>query len=583
MHRMHKILCFFSIGFYTLLLSGQENEGLTKRMDSLYSQGYRFMLERNLSEADKLFKEGLSAAISGNDSLYTGRFYRSLGSVLLLRKEYEKGLIQCHKSLEFHDKDRYPNEVGKTYTSLGGLYARLEDFQKALHYLEGALEVIEGETVDKLRVMINLNALYIDLGAFERGEITALEAITLTAKLNQPYFKSVLYTNLSKLYTETEQWEEAISTGEKALYVRDSLKQGSPVIPQLNIGYAYENLGRFDTAMAYYNKALKNAAGEERLRTLLNLRRTAEKSGDPEGALRYFKMYDRVRDSLTELNQKAQVTEITEKYESEQKQARIVHLQAEKQLQDKLINRQRILLGISLALLLLFAGLIYVWIKQNKTKQALEKSRIQQRFLLTQLNPHFIFNALQSVQDFIFKNETEASMEYLNSFGKLIRSVLESSDRDTIALEKEVAMIRNFLRLQQLNHPDGFTYEITPRELPEAMNGLSIPVMLIQPFVENAVIHGMQGIAEGKISVDFAKEEHTLRITVCDNGKGIYPQDQQKANAFHRAMGSEIINKRISEFNKVNRRKISVEIMPFREHPEFPGTKIIIRVPFFED
>lgn len=579
---LHKILYLFPLGFFAFAPVQEKGEAI-KTMDSLYRHGNQLTLEKNLAEAGEQFKKGLSIAIAANDSLYIGRFYHSMGSVLLNQKEYEKGLIQYYKSLDFINKDQYPDEIGKTYINLGGLYARLEDFQKAQQYLENALEILKVESREKLMAMINLSALYIDQRDFEKGEAMMYEAIALANKLNQPYYKSLLYTNLSKSYTETERWQEAINSGETALQIRDSLKQGSLVIPQLNIGYAYENLGVFDTAISYYNKALKNAAGEVRVRTLLNLKRTTEKAGDLEGSLHYFKIYDEVKDSIAALNQKAQVAEITEKYESEQKQARIDHLQAEKKLQEKLINRQQVLVGVSLALLLLFAGLVYVWIKQNKTRQALERSRMQQRFLLAQLNPHFIFNALQSVQNFIFKNETETSMKYLSSFGKLIRAVLESSDGDTIALEKEVEMTRNFLQLQQLNHQNGFTYEITPRELPEDMSELCIPVMLVQPFVENAVIHGMRDMPDGKISIDFRKEKGTLKITICDNGKGIHSRDKQQANALHRSMGSEIINKRISEFNKANERKISMEIMPLREHPEFPGTKVVLDVPFFKD
>ncbi|WP_257669970.1 tetratricopeptide repeat-containing sensor histidine kinase [Parapedobacter tibetensis] len=548
-------------------------------IDSFYHEGSQLLLSGDLDAAHQRFSEGLSVAKTQGDSLNIGRFYHGLGTVLQHQQAYEEALLHYHKSIAFIQEDQYPDEVGKTYGNLGALYAQQKDFQHARQYLERALATIKEENVRRLHIMANLAALYLDQGDLEQAESLTLEAITSAKTLNQAYIEATLYTNLSKLYTETNQWKRAIPAGERALHIKDSIKQGSLVAPRVNIGYAYENLGALDTAMKYYHDALGDASGTELLGVLQNLKRIAKKVGNLRESLRYYDRYDQVKDSIAELNRQAQVAELTEKYESKQKQGEIDHLQAESKLQGKLIARQRVLVGISLALLLLFAVLVYVWLKQNKTRQALEKSKMQQRFLLTQLNPHFIFNALQSVQSYIFKNKPETSMEYLNSFAKLIRSVLEHSDHDTISLEEEMEMIRNFLHLQQLNHQNDFTYEITPGEPPAELDGLHIPAMLVQPFVENAVIHGMRDVPEGKISVNFKQEEGLLKITICDNGKGIQLQKRQKANALHRSMGTEIIHKRIREFNKVNERKINVQITPFREHPEFPGTKVVLDIP----
>ncbi|MGS2763504.1 tetratricopeptide repeat-containing sensor histidine kinase [Sinomicrobium sp. M5D2P9] len=560
----------------------QENVDNTYILDSLFRSGAGFMQKREPEAAEQQYTKGLSMAHKYGDSLYTGRFYNGLGSVLQVRKEYDKALDHYQKGLGYLDKNRHPSDIGKVYVNLGALYAQLKDFDEAEKYLESALGILDEENVLRLHVMGNLAALYLDRDKRDASEGMILKAIPLAEKFGEEYVRSVLYTNLSNIHTEKEQWEKAISAGELALRIKDSLSVGSPAATYNNLGRAYEMSGRYDRAGTYYRRALEQATGEDRVLVLQNLKSVAKKQEDFPKALEYAEERDKLRDSLQKLDYRGKVAELTEKYESEQKQARIDFLQAEGRLQEKLIARQRVLVGISLALLVLFAVLVYIWLKQTRIRQALEKSRMQQRFLLAQLNPHFIFNALQSVQNFIFKNETEASMTYLNSFGRLIRSVLESSDRDTIALEKEVEMIRNFLQLQQLNHQDDFTYEITPDELPEDMGDLNIPVMLVQPFVENAVIHGMRDVPQGRISVDLVKEENSLKITICDNGKGLYPQNKQKANALHRSMGSEIVNKRINEFNKVNKRKISLEILPFREHPEFPGTRVILYLPVLE-
>ncbi|MBC9794339.1 tetratricopeptide repeat-containing sensor histidine kinase [Sinomicrobium weinanense] len=549
-------------------------------LDSLYITGSRFLQKRDFSPAQQHFEEGLSIAKKQGDSLYTGRLYNGLGAVALYQNQNGRALEYFHTSLAYINKDRYPDDVAKVFSNMSALYARLKEFEKAKDLLEEALEFVGEKTLIRLNLLANLASLCMDLEDFDRAEALVNETLMLADELGQPMMKAVMLGNLVKRYTDQGRWQEGIKAGEESLKIRDSLGLGSPMITLNNLGYAWQKSGRTDKAEEYYRRALEEAEGEYRLQLLLNLANLARETGDLRGSLRWFDAYNELKDSLAALDYRAKVAELTEKYESDKKQFQIDNLQAEKELQAELINRQKILVVASLALLLLFAGLIYVWIKQNKTRQALEKSRIQQRFLLTQLNPHFIFNALQSVQNFIFKNEKETSVEYLGSFGKLIRSVLESSDRETISLEKEMEMIHNFLHLQQLNSDHSFMFEIT-EELPEETDAYYIPVMLVQPFVENAVIHGVKGVPEGKIQVGIKNGEagHMLQVEICDNGRGIDPERKQNADALHRSMGMEIVNKRIREFNKGSERKIHVEITPFREDTDFPGTRVLIDLP----
>ncbi|MGS2740326.1 tetratricopeptide repeat-containing sensor histidine kinase [Sinomicrobium sp. M5D2P17] len=541
------------------------------------------MQKRELDSAEQCYRKGLSVAQKFRDSLYTGRFHNGLGSVLQVRKEYDKALDHYHKGLGYLDRDRYPSDIGKVYVNLGALYAGLKDFDEAQKYLESALDILDEENVLRLHVMGNLAALYLDRGKWDASEAIILKGIPLAEKLRQEYVRSVLYTNLSNIHTEKEQWEKAIAAGELALRIKDSLSVGNPAAAYNNLGRAYEMSGRYDMANTYYGKALEQATGEDRTLVLQNLKSVAKKQKDFSAALDYAEERDKLRDSLQKLDYKGKVAELTEKYESGQKQARIDYLQAEGRLQEKLIDRQRVLVGISLALLLLFVVLVYIGIKQNRTRQALEKSRIQQRFLLAQLNPHFIFNALQTVQNFIYRNETEISVEYLGSFGRLIRAVLESSDKETISLEEEVEMMHNFLHLQQLNYDHSFKFEITT-DLAENKDSCYIPVMLLQPFVENAVIHGVKDVPEGEIRINIKSKEtgNRLQVEISDNGRGMDLEQKQRADVLHRSMGMEIVNKRIREFNRAGEKKIRLEIYPYREHPDFPGTRVILSLPVLE-
>ncbi|SFW43156.1 Tetratricopeptide repeat-containing protein [Sinomicrobium oceani] len=557
----------------------QQQKAGTGILDSLFRSGAAYMRQSVPDSAARQYTKGLSLARELGDSAYIGRFYNGLGSVWQIRKAYDKALEHYHEGLKYLDEHRNTSDVAKAYVNLGALYGALKDFDNGREYLENALKILDDESVLRLHVMGNLAAMYLDNDEPVASEEMALSAIPLAEKLGQDYVLSVLYTNLSKIYSDREDWAQAISAGELALDIKDSLQVGNTVAAYNNLGRAYEMSGRYTPAGTYYKKALQQATGEDRALVLQNLKSVAKRQKNYAAALEYAEARDVLRDSLQALDYKGKVAELTEKYESEQKQAKIEYLQAEGQLQDKLIGRQRILTIVSLTLLVLFGVLVYVWNTQNRTRQALEKSKLRQRFLLAQLNPHFIFNALQTVQNFIYMKDAETSASYLGSFGKLIRFVLESSDRDTIALEEEMEMLRNFLYLQQLHYDNSFTYAVSSDYETEAET-IRIPVMLVQPFVENAVIHGIQDVPGGHIKVTFrAADEKTMCVEIEDNGSGFFPQEKGKANAMHRSMGMDIQKGRIREFNSEHKRDITVEISPAHPEQEYPGTRVVIRVP----
>lgn len=150
--------------------------------------------------------------------------------------------------------------------------------------------------------------------------------------------------------------------------------------------------------------------------------------------------------------------------------------------------------------------------------EAKEKMLLQQKLLRTQMEPHFIFNTLSSLQSFIRFEEKEKSIKYLNLFSKLLRSSLEMSRNDYIALEDELEAIKNYLTLQQMRLNHNFEFDIL---IVGDILGVMIPPMLIQPFVENAVIHGVTPLKEkGEIRIRIDLDDHLITVEILDNGKG---------------------------------------------------------------
>ena len=210
--------------------------------------------------------------------------------------------------------------------------------------------------------------------------------------------------------------------------------------------------------------------------------------------------------------------------------------------------------------------------KRLKDKYALKQeiNQLEKSALQAQMNPHFIFNCLNSIQSFIMKNDKENAMEYLGSFARLIRANLNASLSKLISIEEEVRILENYLKLEKLRLNDAFEYTISQSSEVSATD-IFIPPMLIQPFVENAVIHGMHNKnKEGKILIEFKLEGDNLLVSVNDNGD---PSKKNPSPLKHKSVGVAITTKRLEHINNSSSDTFNVNI----DHtPE--GTQVSIRI-----
>jgi sensor histidine kinase YesM len=207
---------------------------------------------------------------------------------------------------------------------------------------------------------------------------------------------------------------------------------------------------------------------------------------------------------------------------------------------------------------------------------------LEQRLLRSQMNPHFIFNALASIQGFMFKKDIQKAGRYLSNFSKLIRNILENSREDNVTLENEIGTVTNYLELQKLRYGDKFDFEV---EVDENLDPeeILVPPMLAQPFIENAVEHGIKyKEGQGHIKVRFGKNGENVVFEVEDDGVG-----RQKAKEIaiskgkkHKSLATKITNERIQSLSKKLRRKINIAIIDLEDDEKNPtGTRVVFELP----
>jgi hypothetical protein len=218
-----------------------------------------------------------------------------------------------------------------------------------------------------------------------------------------------------------------------------------------------------------------------------------------------------------------------------------------------------LIIGLLSILAVSWIFLLYFIQKHRKQNQEKEKILLQQQLLRTQMEPHFIFNTLSALQSFIRFDEKEKSIKYLNQFSKLLRSSLELSRQSYVPLNEELETIENYLSLQQMRFEYSFDYKIS---MPQTdTSTLLIPPMLIQPFVENAIIHGMDNhVAKGSISLVISLQEDHILVKITDNGNkfGKTP----KANAGHRSLSGTIAKERLDILAREHKMNANVELVP---------------------
>lgn len=228
--------------------------------------------------------------------------------------------------------------------------------------------------------------------------------------------------------------------------------------------------------------------------------------------------------------------------------------------------------------------IIFFYIRERFSKyKKLQKLKIdylnsELYALRSNMNPHFIFNSLNSIQEFILNNDSKEASKYLLKFSTLIRKTLEHSRKDKVTLENEIEFLRNYITLEQFRSKNSFDFKITIDEDIDTST-FDIPSMLFQPLVENAVHHGIKNLKDGLIQIKFEKSNEDLIFSIIDNGIGI--KNSQKNIHSHKSVAMDIILSRIEKYNVTKEFKIDINIeeMNFEDILR-KGTKI--KVVFYD-
>lgn len=583
-----------------------------------------FLLPTGLKAQDTKKKEtqvelkkaanNLERSLIENDNSKIARNYELLAQELDDKDDLAKAEEYLFKTLEIYTASNNTVERARIIRKI----AKVQESQNKLRAAAKNYKIAEETATDKISKTLNLNDFNrlknsgnmkvedqylkanIALLNKERKKGEVADAYIQLAELNLknkdtaiaigiyhnalPFAKSMpgktikIYSEIAQLYVSGKRYEEAVSTVKEILEQAQKTKNHNVEIVQLQyLATIYfkmnDALNAVNSLKESYKIASVNGKTFEARESLILLVEYYKSTGEDKESMAMYedfvKNIDRIilsDNSLTD----AKTFKVTEE--------RIRRLETEKMFKDELINRKNtfnyFLLGVMVLLLLLF-GFIVKALYSIKTKN----KEIALQSLRREMNPHFIFNSLNSVNQFIAQNNELEANKYLTSYSNLMRNTMENSNKDFVTLGNEIENLTKYLELEHLRFKDKFDFKIIVDEKLD-YDTIWIPNMIIQPHLENAIWHGLRYKEEkGLLKMTFSLEGKNIHITIDDNGIGPTKSSELKTHnqKAHESRGLTNTKERMTLLNELYKTKITFS-MTEKQQPE-TGTIIQIIFP----
>ncbi|HYG52473.1 MAG TPA: tetratricopeptide repeat protein [Flavobacteriales bacterium] len=521
------------------------------------------------------------------------------GVVYESKGEYSTALEQHFNALKLAESMNKKLLITTCYQNIGQLYLKMTDYASAMSYFEKGLTVFRQQGEKKLLggALSNVGTVYLRQKKYTKALELFNEAIEIGNAVNDKPGLIDRWNNVGLIYFNTGKYNEAIKAHHKALGMSKEIDNLRSYAASLNnLAACYRKKQNYEEALSKGNEALgiakKIGAKEEEVIALKNIADTHVEAGHADEALAYYEVYAPKKDSLFGEKTWAEVNRLRLKYESEKSSRQLAIIKAEKAEADMLAQTRKtwMIVAVSAILVLLMAfALAYIVAKNKRRRQEIEitlqKAELEQKAIRSQMNPHFIFNSLNSIQHYILSNETQYAYDYLARFSKLIRQVLANSEHPTISLKKELELLELYIDLEQRRFKNRFEYAVSfDKNLP--VDEIVIPVMLIQPFVENAIWHGimnLDGKRRGKLWVNILYENETAKITIEDNGIGREAAAKlRKPKHEHTSVGMLFTQKRLEMFKLTGTKETAVSITDLYDlNGNANGTRVQIVIPAY--
>ncbi len=553
-----------------------DNLGLLYRYHQYYAESLplhkkAFDLVENLADAP-----ALSKMIYANN---TGVAARHNGDDVVAARYYLRSLAIAKEAGDKRNMEIASSGIGIVLLNIG---AREEE---GLSYMHQALELAKeaGNTLGQAMHYFSIGNYYDEQGAYAeaRGYFNQLQS--LNEAMADKNGLAITFRALGTSYLrEGKDLQVAERHFQRARAYYEELDNDIGLAYVLyRLGdIRYRNHQRAD-ALPYFLQALetgyKHANKSLIQETAAQIAQIYEDQNDTKNALAYYKTAQLYKDSIARVEQETAVTAIKRKYDFENQENEIRLLTNDKLLKEAELERRILLIYVMLGVVVLLLGLIFFLVRirrlrrralaliaqqrEDNVRAVYEKSLMESEMIATrmQVNPHFMFNSLGAIKYMIQKNDNENATRYLVTFSRFIRRVLETSEQPIHTVAAELRLLEDFLKLEAIRFDADFEYYIDDG-VHQWADRKVMPAMLLQPFVENAIWHGLlpSEKPQKKIMIEAISRDSGIIINIEDNGVGFTEHGSESRG--HKSMGHRITTKRIELYNKSFGGRIDWEI-----------------------
>jgi tetratricopeptide (TPR) repeat protein len=594
---MNDILIYATPGIILCEKAIAQNHKLEKDYSLYYcgllnNVGYYYSRHGDIPKALEYYKKAAGILEKVNNKKEAAILLNNIAYIYQNQGDIRKALEYYFKNLRVQEELKDDRGMGYSLSNIGYTYDIQGDLAKAEEYYNKAEEIYKrtGDKSGLAMVTVNRGILFKKknprqaLGYYKKG-------LAIYEEANDTHGAAQSMNNVSSMYGMLGVKDTALIYAYRSLAIVE--KYGYNDV----LGNTYSMVARSLLETGKYAEAKKYALlslelAQKRnspieIRSVANvLKDIYKKQNNFKDALATYELEMRMNDSLiNESNKKESIKKQLE-YDYEKKELQSKVRQEQRLSVLKLENEKRnsrknvIVYGLIFLAVMLAVSIFYLYkfFQQKNVINAGKNNELKQKLLRTQMNPHFIFNSVDNIQSLIHNKQDKEAISYLTKFSKLTRQILENSNENYISLSEELAMTENYLGIQQLLYNNKFSYQV---ETDEAIDPETIllPPMLTQPFIENAIKHGLKHRESGgRVHIRFYKKEDMLFFEVTDNGSGMEVKD---AADTHKSMSLHIVNERLN--NNPSKKEIVVSVKNVIENNEVMGVRTSFEIPYLYD
>lgn len=542
------------------------------------SLGWTYLKRSEFDSAEKYFLSSLKIWESTGDKKDKKRVFSNLGVLYMEMVDYTKSMQYLSQAIELDGVTKDTTGKGIDLYNMGRLYNLQGNYLEARKYFQLAFDThkLLGSGIYTAEALLSIGNTYQSAGDDDQALAYYAKCFPIFQKLKDRSRTGLTYENMAGSFMNKKQFDKSIQYYLLAIHEYQFTGNKTDMF--------YGNMGLADTYIKTKKYVLAEKALKEAMQFAIdlkdkNLQYLAATNmsdmykimGDYTKA--YSFLYDAriIKDSLFTKDKQQELLKLQTKFETERKDKENKLLKAQNDIANATLQRNRIFLIVASFGILLLVGLLYMIYKNKEAKakhikelellnQQLQDQQkeindinttLQLKALRSQMNPHFIFNCMSSIQECMLTGRTDDALSYLTKLSKLLRMVLNHADDENILLSKELEILNLYLQLEKIRLKDSFDYIINMEEdlIPEE---IMVPTLILQPFAENAIWHGLLSKEQNRqLFVKGTIQDEILCLIVEDNGIGREKALLQKSlKKSHDSKGLSLITKRLDILKK---------------------------------